>query len=232
MRNSRESRAILILGSLVTIVLFSGDRNSQNHNKRMSFLKSKTPFCASRGISSVSSSSENELQKNCQNFSRIKVLHEKVAELENQTGELVKVYNAALEEEKSRERKVEEKKNKSLMQMAYLPYNPYSETLLQKAWLQYHQTPSIVSTYNPFHDHSMNKNMNYLKIAMGQRLAQKLNSANSWSPEWNSQGHLTNSPYGGPNAWQELENMHRLPLSTGFSLQSQGYPQYPSFPLY
>jgi hypothetical protein len=235
MLKDKGSRAILILGCLLSVVLFSGQKNSQNHEETLSALKSKPSFCASRSISSEEPSPDREendedqkLLQVCQNQQRINSLKKDIEELEVERERVLSTIEEAIAKQESELTKKERTRHQHALMSKY----QYPYPMLNSLQAQYNQTPTFMNVYSPFHDHSNDKNMNYLKVAMSQRLAMKLRASQSWSPEWNSSGHMTNPIYGTPQAWQNLEDMHRLPLSSGFMMRNPGSLQSPSLPLY
>jgi septal ring factor EnvC (AmiA/AmiB activator) len=225
-----ESIVFLILGSLLSVVLFSTNITSQDHEQNISSLKSETHFCASRSISSENelSDQELELKRVCENQRRIDSLKNDISDLETEKEKVLKTIEDAIAKQES-EKFAKERTRHQIALMSSFQY-PYH--LLNSLQRQYDRTPAITYAYSPFHDHSTSKNMNYLKVAMTQRLSMKLRASESWSPNWDTNGHLTNPIYGNAQTWQNLEDMHRLPLSSGFMMRQPSSNQFPSFPIY
>ncbi len=212
MNKMRTYTFSLIIGSLLSIVLFSTNRTSQNHDQRVSFLKSRKKSCASRSISSIEKK-DQQLKSLCANQRNINSLTGDIEKLEKEEQRVLALVKKLKSDKKPNKKKKSDNKLKNSFQWSYLANN-YSNIPFQKQ--------TITWTQNPFNNFDPSKDKHYLTAWMSQRINLKLREPEAWSPNWNSNGHPTNLLYGNSQTWQELEGMYRNPQTT----------QYPSFSYY
>ncbi|MCF8058777.1 MAG: hypothetical protein K9K67_05745 [Bacteriovoracaceae bacterium] len=233
MTRERKMKVTLVLGLTGLSMLFTaGLKRSSDHNKISRDLTPKTPsICRHRKISSIAEGEttiEASLETICNNDSKIDTLKEDLEHLQKERARVVAAlekYTLEIEEE---EKKKKEKKEK-------VEENQISQAALLNAMMFSMQTPApqmsmplpIITASSPFHNPSSQQLTNYLQMVMMNRLSFSMEKNNYWQPQWNAQGHLSNPIYGGPNAFQNIEDMYRNPLGQGQNPQELYHAQTP-----
>ncbi|GEM_PF-2544844 len=241
MTRERKMKVMLVLGLTgLTMLFVAGLKRNSDHYKVGKDLKPKTPsICRHRKISSVSpedkgedSSVDASLETICANENQLATLKEDLEHLQRERNRVI----AALEKytrEEEKERKA--KKEKSDKENDKEKERQASQFALLSAMMFSMQTPSpqmtiptpMVMASSPFHNPSSQQLNNYMQMATLNRLSFNMERDNYWQPEWDSQGNLSNPIYGGPSAFQNIENMYRDPLGSGVQSQNPYQAQLP-----
>jgi hypothetical protein len=226
MTRERKMKVMLVLGLTgLTMLFVAGLKRNSDHYKVSKDLKPKTPsICRHRKISSVSpedngedSSVDASLETICANENQLATLKEDLEHLQRERNRVI----AALEKYT---KESEEEKERQASQVALLSAMMFS---MQTPSPQMSIPTPIIMASSPFHNPSTQQLNNYMQMATLNRLSFNMERDNYWNPEWDSQGNLSNSLFGGPSAFQNIESMYRDPLGTGIYSQNPYQTQMP-----
>lgn len=203
MSKESKTKVVTVLGLMTSlfVLTIALEKSDRDHNALA--LKPKTP---SRCMASD--------QSLCNNQEKIDSLKHDLADLEIQKKKILTTIE-----------KVEEKaeEDKSGSGKATLP--AYLQLAVMQAnhglgmsggndiWAQYSEMGRQMGRFDPISSSTSEQRYDYLNRVMVNRWSVMMDENTSWSPNFNSQGDLTNPLYGNSGTWNQLRTMYRNPSS-------------------
>ncbi len=167
-----------------------------------------------RSISSLSTSEEQNHQAEmiCSQQEKIASLKDELDSIEKEKAKLLgvieKVEASLKEREEETENREKKEKKTSTASVDYSQYQVLNQSMMMPFF-----TPSIQYAYSPFHNRSRQDNVEYLKLAMAQKLHFSMSDSEYWHPEWDMNGNMTNPIYSYGGNFNFIEDIYRNPLS-------------------
>lgn len=219
-RKSKESLAkaskVLGLGLFLFVLPTAIFTSSSDHSywNKLSWkdLKPKTP---SRCIAS--------LEEICEREERIESLKADIEKLEAEKEKVFKTLKDALAKKEEEEK--EETSSDDKPRLKDYTANKIPEGVLQQFLLAQHYSQVLASMpaqwanlnakpmgyFDPISNPTQQSRYDYLQMAMMNRWSFMMDEQNSWHPQWDQNGDMTNNLYGGPQTWGDIRTMYRTP---------------------
>lgn len=205
MSKESKTRVAKVLGLATTLFMLPVALEKSNSNHESFSLKPKTP---SRCLASDSVV--------CNNQEKIDSLKADLENLEEQKKKILSSIEKIEEEEKKSEdieETVDVNNQEQYLAYMYSMMNAQASQNENAIWSLYSEMGRNMGQVDPIGRPTSQSRYEYLQMVQLQRWSFSMDEENSWHPEFNNRGDLTNPLYGNPGTWDSVRSMYRNPTS-------------------